>query len=72
MIKVEIRAGVTKISGRNKGEWMLVPYWPASGRTIRKLARPTLSEEWIEEAAAFADAELSRFSSRDFEPHECF
>lgn len=57
MVKVEVRAGVTKISGRNKGEWMLVPYWPCGGRTIRKLARPGLSKEWLEEVAAFADAE---------------
>lgn len=58
MVIVETKSGVTKVRGRRKGEWMLVPYWPCSGRTIRKLARADLSKEWVDEVASFADEQF--------------
>lgn len=38
-------------------DWVIVPYWPCSGSTVRKMAPPKLSQEFVEEAARFADAE---------------
>lgn len=57
MVVVEKKNGIIRLRGRNKGEWMLVPFWPCTGNTVRKLARPGLSKDWVEEVAAFAESE---------------
>jgi hypothetical protein len=74
MVKIEVRAGVTRISGRNKGEWMLVPYWPIGGRTIRKLARPaaifeTARRFWIRWQRLFGAGSIRASALRQGDDH---
>lgn len=60
MITVEIDDGMAVLRGRNPDtEWLIVPYWPCSGRTVRKMAPDKLPREFVDEAARFADAEIA-------------
>jgi hypothetical protein len=43
------------LRGRGEDEWVVAPWWPCSGKTIRKVAPDKLPREFVKEAAAFAD-----------------
>ncbi len=62
MVKVEVDEGFGKITGSNENEWLIVPYWPCSGKTVRKMAPGKLPKAWVDEVAAFADAEYAAHS----------
>jgi len=60
MITLELDDGMAVLRGRNTElEWVIVPYWPCSGKTVRKMAPDKLPREFVEEAARFADAEYA-------------
>jgi hypothetical protein len=60
MVILDIVEGQATLRGRDESEWVEVPLWPCSGRTVRKAAPPTTPRDWLDEAADFADAELVR------------
>jgi hypothetical protein len=41
--------------GSTNEEWIVLPYWPCSGATVRKIAPDKLPRTWIDECAIFAD-----------------
>ena len=43
------------VRGRTQEEWLIVPWWPCSGETIRTIAQAKLPREWVDESARFAD-----------------
>jgi hypothetical protein len=49
--------GVTILHGRTEEEWLVVPWWPCRGETIRTIAPAKLPREWVDECARFADDE---------------
>lgn len=60
MITLERDAGMAVLYGRDRDkDWVIVPYWPCSGRTVKKMAPDKLSREFVDEAARFADAEYA-------------
>lgn len=59
MIVLEQSDGFAVLKGRTEKEWIVAPWWPCSGAAIRKIAPDKLPREFVEEAASFADAELS-------------
>jgi hypothetical protein len=56
--------GVTILHGGTEQEWLIAPWWPCSGNTIRTIAPTKLPREWVEECAHFADAEYSLRNGR--------
>lgn len=58
MVTVEVDpSGMATLRGRDPDkEWVIVPYWPCSGRTVKKMAPDKLPREFVEEASRFADA----------------
>lgn len=59
MIVMRQEDGFTILHGREEREWVIAPWWPCSGAAIRKIAPDKLPREFVDEAAAFADAELA-------------
>lgn len=60
MITLELDESMAVLYGRDRDkDWVVVPYWPCSGRTVRKMAPDKLSREFVDEAAGFADAEYA-------------
>jgi hypothetical protein len=58
MIILEMDEAMAVLKGSNPDkEWIVLPYWPCSGRTVRKMAPDKLPRAFVEEAARFADAE---------------
>lgn len=58
MIMLELDGGFAVLKGRDPDkDWVIVPYWPCSGKTVRKMSPDKLSREFVDEAASFADAE---------------
>lgn len=58
MIVLERDGHHAVLYGRDRDkDWVIVPYWPCSGRTVKKMAPAKLSREFVEEAARFADSE---------------
>lgn len=43
------------VRGRTQEEWLIVPWWPCSGETIRTIAQAKLPREWVDESDRFAD-----------------
>ena len=57
MITKTVEDGFTLLRGSDEIEWMVVPFWPCSAAIIRKAAPSTLPRSFVDEAAAFAQAE---------------
>lgn len=66
-IRVEQTDGFAVLHGRNKDEWIVAPWWPCSGETIRKVAADKMSRDFVEAAASFSDTEFSK--GRVVPPH---
>lgn len=59
MIVMRQEDGFTVLWGRSENEWIIAPWWPCSAAAIRKVAPDKLPRTFVEEAAAFAESELT-------------
>lgn len=60
MITATTVDGFTILTGNDpEKDWVIVPFWPCSGRIVRKMAPDKLSRDFVDEAVSFADAEYA-------------
>jgi hypothetical protein len=55
MVVMTREGGFAVLRGREENEWLIAPFWPCSGRALRKVAPDKLPREWVDECCAFAD-----------------
>ena len=58
MVIKEEEDGFVILRGRESENWIIAPFWPCSGNSLRKVARSKASKDWVDEACRFADAEF--------------
>ena len=60
MIVMREEDGFTILHGEKRDDWIVAPWWPCSAFALRTVARSKASKAFVDEAAAFAEAELWR------------
>lgn len=59
MVVMEQSDGFTILRGREEHEWIIAPWWPCSGKVLRRVAPAKLPAAFVDECAAFADEKFS-------------